>query len=179
MSKRALFQASLAPLPKFNIKTRSVCDSPLPKDARVDTHGSAFFNRTSIGTVESFHYSFAVTESRRIFIEATGFMTTMKVKRETGENVLMLTNIEAKILFEDILHYIWNSVCDKKDFECNLHVCGGKGRDIRAQFNLKNSFDFDIVCIDKEQGTQYVTLTMKELEHLTNKLRTILNLYYV
>ena len=91
----------------------------------------------------------------------------------------MLTNIEAKILFEDVLHYIWNSLCDKKDFECNLHVCGGKGRDIRAQFSLKNSFDFDIVCIDKEQGTQYVTLTMKELEHLTNKLRTILNLYYV
>ena len=64
MSKRALFQASLAPLPKFNFKTRSVSDSPLLKDARVDTPGYAFFNRTSIGTVENFHYSFAVTGFR-------------------------------------------------------------------------------------------------------------------
>ena len=102
-------------------------------------------------------------------------MTTVKVKQDTRETVLMLAKIEAKI--EEVQHYIWNSVCDKKDFECNLHVCVGKGSEICAQFNLKNSFD--IVCIDKEQGTQYVTLTMKELEHLTNKLRTILNLYYV
>ena len=29
-------------------------------------------------------------------------MTSMKVKRETGGNVLMLINIEAKILFEEI-----------------------------------------------------------------------------
>ena len=42
----------------FYPKTRSVCDSPLPKDATVDTHGSAFFNRTSIGTVESFHIQY-------------------------------------------------------------------------------------------------------------------------
>ena len=37
-------------------------------------------------------------------------MTSMKVKRETGENVLMFNIIEAKTLVEEFVHYIWNPV---------------------------------------------------------------------
>ena len=138
----------------------------------VDTRSRAKHAGRLLDELQVFDDINAATNDCSVVIGTSG-------KRETGEKVLMLVNIEAQFSLEEILHYIGNSVCTKKDFECNLHVCGGKGRDIRAQFNLKNSFDFDIVCIDKEQGTQYVTLTMKELEHLTNKLRNILNLYYV